>query len=177
MAVKLNLLPPDLKVSKGLNTVIKTVRSINVILVVMLVVTLVSSGAFFIVSSIKLKNLHTDITNLEKQVKAQETSEQQLVLIKDRLSKISGVRAYPNATSNVENLNSIITSAAGSAKIDSLNINSSKADLALTLLSNEDLKNLMKNLKDSKQFKLINLYSFDFNKTIGYMIKISLMDK
>ena len=177
MAVNLNLLPQDLRVSKGINNVIRLTRSINVILVVIFIVSIIGAGAFLIISSIRLNSIQSEITKLEQQVKAQETSEQQLVLLKDRISKISTARSYLNATKNIENINSVLTNTLSAVKIDSLSITPSKTDISLTLLSNEDLKTYLKNLKESGKFKSVDLYSFDYNKNIGYLVKVVLINK
>lgn len=177
MASSLNLLPQDLQVSKGLGKVLKVIKSIGVISVVMFSVFLVVIVALFVVSKVSLNGLQNSNDKLKAQVKAQETSEQQLVLLKDRLSKISSVRALPNATNNIQSISSVIGNVSTLSSIDSANVSLSKIDLSLNILSNEDLTIIMDNLRNSEKFNLVDLYSFDYSQGLGYSIKATLSKK
>ena len=171
----LNLLPQDLRVSKGVGGIVKVIKSLNVILAVLFLISALIVVALFVIGSLRLNSVLSEVDQLKSQVKAQETSEQQLVLIKDRLAKISYARGYANAKDSLQNASLLLNNMTGGVTVNSMNITSVKTDLSLTILSNDELSILMDNLKNSDKFKSIDVYSFEYNKNIGYQIKANLI--
>ncbi len=172
MPVNLNLLPQDFQISKSAGSAIKTMKALGVILIVVFIVFCLGLGAFFIYSKLSLNKLQTTVDGLKVQVKAQEKSEQQLILLKDRLSKIGSVRASSGALSNVNNMDSLISNMSSVSNIDEASININKMNLILSVNSNEDLVTFMDNLKKSTAFTSVSLASFNYNSK-GYSLDVN----
>jgi len=177
MPTKLNLLPSNLQVSKGLGSFLKASRSLGVILIVIFAIFSLGIGGFFVLSKITLGNLQTKVNQLTSQVKAQETSEQQLILLKDRLAKIASARNDPNAYKNITNVDSLFTNISPVSSMNQANISSSKIDISLVARSNEDLATFISNLKGTTLFNTVNLSSLSFSPKTGYALTVSLGNK
>lgn len=176
MQDNLNLLPQNLHVSKGMESVLKTTKALGVILIVIFVIFTIGAGAYFVYSKVTLGNLQTNVDQLKSQVKAQESSEQQLVLLKDRLSKISSLRSTPSAGKNVANLDTLFSNVSPASSANQIDISTQKIDITMIVRSNEDLTAFIQNLKNNKAFKSVNLASLGYTKNIGYSIIVSLVN-
>lgn len=177
MSVKLNLLPTDLQISKGLSSVLKTLKAVNVILLVAFMVFSLGLGAFFVLNTITLKNVEKNVSQLKTKVITLESSEQQLILLKDRLSKISSVKSIPSTLSNIKNINSFITNLSGNSSINQMDLGASKADLSMIIKSNEDLSMFLKNIESANLFKSVTLSSFGYSPAGGYNVGTSFVSK
>ncbi|MFA6446500.1 MAG: hypothetical protein WCW14_04620, partial [Candidatus Paceibacterota bacterium] len=157
MPENLNLLPQNLQISKGLGSILKTTKSLGVILIVVFIVFGLGTGAFFIYSKITLNNVQTNVEQLKSQVKAQEGSEQQLVLLKDRLAKIASLKSTPNATKNITNMDTLFKNMSPGSLANQLEITPTKIGVSMIIRSNEDLTTFIQNLKTNELFNIVNL--------------------
>ncbi len=177
MAVKLNLLPPELAVSKSLGTSLKTIRMVGVILLAVFIIFVIGLTAVFIISSITLKNLTGDVTTLKSQITAQQVSEQRLVLLKDRLRKISTARTAASALSNLTKIDPFLATLSSDTSVSELNVDPQKIDLTLNFRSNNDLTAFLNDVSDSGSFKNVVISSFGLNPVSGYLVGMSLTVK
>lgn len=173
MAVNLNLLPQDFQISKSTGSAIKAMKALGVILTVVFIIFCLGLGAFFIYSKLSLSKVQSSVDDLKIQVKALEKSEQQLILLKDRLGKIGIVRSSSGALSNINNMDSLKTNVSEISSIDEASINADKMNLTLTIKSNEDLGFFIENLKNTTAFSTVNLSSFTYSPK-GYSINVNL---
>jgi Tfp pilus assembly protein PilN len=177
MPVKLNLLPQGLLISKSLGKALKTIKALNVILSVAFLVFALGMGAYFVLSTITLNGVQNKVDKLKTQVIAQESSEQQLILLKDRIQKISTVKALPNTFKNVENINSLLTGLSGESSISQLDVGQAKVDLSMIIKSNNDLTSFLRSVENTNLFKTVILSSFGYSPVGGYTLGISFTGK
>ena len=175
MAIKINLLPPESTVSGPLGQVIKVTRMLNVIFLGGFIVFIFVLGGLFIFNSLKLQNLNTNIAQLKSQVSAQETSEQQVVLLKDRIGKIQLLQTLPNSMKNITNIDTFLNTVEGNSTLTELDVDSQKTDISMLFSNNNDLSNFLKSITSSKLFKSAVLSSFGFNPASGYLVSIHLI--
>lgn len=171
MAVNLNLLPQDFQISKSAGNAIKTMKALGVILIVVFIVFCIGLGAFFVYSKISLNKLQSNVDELKLQVKAQEKSEQQLILLKDRLGKISSVRSSAGALSNINSMDTVLANVSEASSVDEASINPNKMNLTLSIRSNDDLSTFIGNLKNSTAFTSVSLTSFGYSSK-GYLLDV-----
>lgn len=176
MAVNLNLLPPELAVSKSLGRVLKTLRALGVISIAVFLVFAVGLGIFFIISTISLGNLNSSISQHESQISAQESSEQQIIILKDRIAKISQAKSTPSALKTVTNFDTLLTNLSPDSTISQFNADSSKADISMGFKSNPDLTSFLQAVTTSKLFKSVILSSFGYGPNQGYSVGVTLTD-
>ena len=177
MPVNLNLLPPELAVSKALGSLLKTIRALGVIGIAAFLVFGVGIGAFFIISTINLNNINANIKSLETQITAQQKSEQQIILLKDRISKIASVQALPSSLKSLAVIQPFLAGLSANTSIGQMSLDSKGTTISISLASTADLSQLLGSFKASNTFSNVNLTSFSFNPNTGYLIEIRAINK
>jgi hypothetical protein len=173
MPENLNLLPQDLQVSKGTKNTLKTVKALGTIFIVLFALFCLGLGGYFIYSRITLTNIQANVDQLKKQVTAMEASEQQLVLLKDRLGKIISIKSTPNASKNVTHMDTLFAGMSQGFTPNQVSIAPSKMSMSLNILSNDDLSAFMRNVKTTELFNQIELTSFSYTMS-GYNLELNL---
>ena len=175
MTIKLNLLPTEYVVTGTLGKVLKITRSLGVISIAAFLIFAVGLGAFFVISSFQLRNISTEVQDLKSQISTKEQSEQQIVLLKDRIKKIKTVQGLPNSFKNLGNIDPVVSTLTGSASLTELSTDSTKVDMSINFKSNSELAAFLQNLNSVKVFKSILMTTFGFNPASGYLISIRLL--
>jgi len=177
MAVKLNLLPPELAIDKNLSSALKLTRSLGIIFLAVFILFIIGISAFFIYDSITLNGLTADVSSLTSQISAQNTSEQQIVLLKDRIKKINTIQSIPTSLPNLVVIDPFISNLSGNSQVNELNINPQKIDLTIGFKSNNDLTNFLNSLSSSKDLKTVTITSFGLTPASGYSVGINIQTK
>lgn len=177
MPVKLNLLPPELAVSKSLSGFLKTLRALGVIGIAGFLVFGIGLAAFFIVSTISLNGANANITKLTNQISAQQKSEQQIILVKDRVAKIASIQGLPSSLPNLAAIDPYLTSLQETGSINEMAIGPSSINLSINLKTYTDLSAFLESLQSSDTFGSVTLTSFSFNPTSGYSVEIEAVKK
>ena len=177
MAVNLNLLPPELSVSKSLGRLLKTMRALGVIGIAAFLVFGIGVGTFFIISTISLNGINANIKSLETQVSSQQGSEQQIILLEDRIAKIAAVQAVPNSLTSLTVMEPFLSVLPASASIGQMSVDSKGTSISLNLGSSSDLTQFLTSFRSSNVFSNIILTAFSFNPTTGYSVEIRAVDK
>lgn len=175
MAIKINLLPPESTISGPVAQMMKVARMLNVIFLGVFLVVGFGLGVFFVVSSLQLQDLNATNNKLKGQITAQETSEQQLVLLKDRLAKIQTVKNLPDTTKNMVKVDPFIRELVGNTSLTELEVDAQKTDLSVLFRTNSDLTNFLKSMSDNKVYKSSILSSFGYNPSSGYLVSVHLL--
>lgn len=175
MAVKMNLLPPEYAVSGGLARVLKTTRMLGVIALAIFVVFALGLAGFFVFSSFELRSLTAGNDGLKGQITALSSSEQQMILLRDRLKKIRTVQTTASSAKNLSSVDPIVAAISGNITLTELAVDPQKVDISVVIRSNSDLTTFLKNLKSSEAFKSVVLTSFGFNPVSGYLANIRLI--
>ncbi|HTK03505.1 MAG TPA: hypothetical protein VL401_01925 [Alphaproteobacteria bacterium] len=177
MAIKLNLLPTELSVSKGLTSTLKFSKMLGVILLGLFIVFVIGVSAFFIISTFTLKNLTNEVAGLENQIKTQEVSEQQLVLLKDRLKKITLAKNQASSLPNLIAFEPFLSPLSADASVNELTVDTQKISASVNFKSNSELAAFIQNLSSSKVFKSVVVASLGFNPITGYLLSLSITVK
>jgi hypothetical protein len=177
MAVKFNLLPPELSVSKGLSKTLKIAKALNVIGVAAFLIFGVGLGVFFIISYFSLKSINSANDALRNQVAMQQASEQKIILLKDRIKKIMTVQKLSNALPGLATVEPLLANLSSSTSISQMKIDSTAIDLSLNLKNNTDLSAFLSVINNSKIFKAITISTFSFSPTTGYLIDVNMVKK
>jgi len=177
MPVKLNLLPPELSVSKSLGDLLKTVRILGVIGIAAFLVFAMGVLGFFVFNTISLSGLNANVAKLKSQVSAQEKSEQQVVLLKDRLSKIASIQKMPNSIPNLVASEPFLTGLSEDVTISQITIDSKSVDLSANIQTNSELSSFLQFFKSPGSFQNVNLMSFGFSPKSGYSVEINAVTK
>ena len=177
MPVNLNLLPPEHAVSKSLSGFLKTVRALGVIGIAAFLVFGMGIGAIFAFSTVSLNGINTNITKLKGQVSALQKSEQQIILVKDRIKKIASIQKLPNSIPNLTLVAPTLVSIDSSGSVDQMTIDPGAIGMSANFGTNAGVTSFIESLQSSKDFKSIDLVSFNFNPTTGYAVEIKAVSK
>ena len=177
MAITLNLLPPEEAVGKNLSKVLKSIRAIGVIAIAGFIIFVVGVSGFFVFSYLTLKNSQTIVADLESQIKTREVSEQQIVLLKDRIQKIASAQKSPSSMKNLGSVEPYIKSMSGESQITEMGADSKKVTITVNFKSNSELSSFLKNMTGSTVFKTVALSSFAFNPATGYALGVDIQSK
>ena len=174
MATKINLLPPGFGVTGNLGKILKAVRMVGVIGLAFFLVFGLGISIYFIVSTITFNALKSETNSLKEQVKTLQTTEQQIVLLKDRVGKINMALGLPEAIKNLDAIEPFISNLSSSASLNQLEIDAQKIDLSFQFRSTADTSAFIKSLSDMKDFRSVVLTSFGYDSTNGYTVGISI---
>lgn len=177
MAIKINLLPSEKRVGRELQGILRITRMLGVIALGAFIVFGLGIAAFFVFTSIQLNGLNSTNSTLESQITGLETSETQIVLLKDRIGKIKTVQRVPSAIASLNNIIPVITPLSVEASVNELDVSPTKISASVNFRSNSDLSNFLKGLSTSTSFKTITLSSFAFNPASGYLVGVDIVDK
>jgi hypothetical protein len=177
MPVKLNLLPPELSVSKSLGTILKTFRILGVIGIAAFLIFSVGTLIIFVINTINLNGLNANVAKLKSQVSTQEKSEQQVVLLKDRLAKITTVQKMPSAIPNLVSIEPFLTGLSGDVSVSQIIIDPKSVDLAANIKTISGLTSFLQFFKTPGAFKSVNLASFGFSSKSGYSVEVNAVTK
>ncbi len=175
MAIKINLLPPEATISGPIAQLMKLARMLNVIFLGIFLVVGFGLGVFFVISSLQFQDLNAANTKLKGQITAQESSEQQLVLLKDRLAKIQTVKNLPDSTKNMIKIDPFISELVGNSSLTELEVDTQKTDVSILFRNNEDLTNFLRSISENKVYKSSILSSFGYNPSSGYLVTVHLL--
>jgi hypothetical protein len=135
-------------------------------------------GGFFVINNISLNSLNQNVSQLENQISAQETSEQQIVVLKDRVTKIEQAKSSPSALKTITDVNSVLANLSAGTSVSQFNANPTKADLSMSFTTNADLESFIQSFSGSSlPFGSAVLTSFGYSPSSGYQVGVSLTEK
>lgn len=176
MAIKLNLLPPEYSTTKGLGSILKATRALGIISIGVFIAFTIGVSAFYLISNITLNGLNSDIDSLKGQIGSLEKSEQQIILLKDRLAKVKTVLGVASASDVVTGVDPYVSNIPGGT-LDELGVDATSANFSITFTSNKDLANFLTKLSTSTNFKNITMTSFTYGPSSGYKVDFKASKK
>ncbi|HJY98867.1 MAG TPA: hypothetical protein VJ227_04080 [Patescibacteria group bacterium] len=177
MAIKINLLPTELKLSKGTAQALKVTRMLGVIALAVFLVFGFLLGGFFVISSVELKNVNEANDSLKSQIRALQTSEAQMVVLKDRIAKIRAIEKLPSALDNFNNFEPILSDLPGTTEVSGLEIDSTEVETTMIFKTNADIKSFVERLTGTETFKSVDFDSFSFNPATGYTVSMTIVSQ
>lgn len=172
MALKINLLPSEKRVSGNLGKFLAMTRMLGVIGIAVFLVFSLGVGAFFILSSTQLNNLNSENDSLKSQLVQLSTTEAQMVVLKDRVAKIKTIQSTPTAFKNMTDFLSLTNSFSNSS-LNELDVDPTSVVAIINFKLNSDLSAFIQGISSSTLFKSVSLDSFSFNPGTGYLANLS----
>jgi len=167
----INLLPVELKPNSSVVKAAKKIGKINLILgsfLILFILTLLGTLFFY---SEAIKGSREEQKSLEEGILALSATEQRLVLIKDRISKISEVFSKGSTFEETKTVRAILGLLPENLTIDSITFDREvlKVDVAAENLTQagEYIKRVVEG-----DFGRVNLISFGFDPLSGYKISL-----
>jgi len=170
---EINLLPPELKPNSRVVAFAGTLKKISLLLSIILLLAIVLSLGTYLLFQQRLNTALSNQEKLKVQIKALENTEQRLVLIKDRLTKISTITHQARANEEVTKLDEISKLFPENTHVKTVLLEEDKVNLAV---SSDDLTIITQYLASvisSGKFEKINLISLEFHPDTGYLVELS----
>lgn len=177
MALKINLLPDNFAVKGTLARSLALVKQLTIVLLAVFILIVVGISGYFFVSSFELGRITVNIESLKSQIMEQETVETQMVLLKDRISKIKIAQKSVSSQQSLTQVDSLFSSIPQGVTLGQLSVDSTKSEASISFDSSLTLTDFFKTITSSTNFSSIILTSFGFNPATGYLASFRLVGK
>ncbi|KKS77642.1 MAG: hypothetical protein UV74_C0013G0169 [Candidatus Woesebacteria bacterium GW2011_GWB1_43_14] len=174
MPRKIDLLPSELRADTKVVGYARNLRLVAMIVVV---------GSFFIflggvlalyLRSRTLSELETERKALENEVTNLEATEQQLVLVRDRIQKIKEVLDSRNNEELITNQAQLVNSFSEGLKFESAEIDPENSQLGVIAVSSREMSNLFDKLSSNRVFQAIVVEELGFSPVLGYQFYLNM---
>ena len=172
----INLLPTELRPKGQILKASKILKKISLVALLVFIVfgVLVFGSLMFLSSSVKTSQ--ADQNELKARVRALEQTEQGLVLVKDRLKKITKVTSLPNALDETRILGDVASVFEEGIVFKKAHAVADKINIVVVLNSSSDLAKFITSLVNSQKYKTIKIIKLDFSAARGYEVEFSLKE-
>jgi hypothetical protein len=173
----INLLPADISPKGPVVKISNLIKNLAVISFVLFLLTALGMLAVFVLNSVQIRSLNESSEELKTSIKSLETTEQGLVLVKDRLSKAKLVLADESGGDEVEGLGTVTSGLPESVALTEAVISKNVLDTTFIATDSQGLTALMARIISQEAFSKVDLVSFSFNPNTGYIPSFSMKVK
>jgi len=173
----INLLPKDLLPSAGLIKTAKLLKNLLTLGFGIFTIALVGLVAFFTLNSISLRSSSARQEELKTSIKALEQTEQGLVLVKDRLAKVKEVLGKDSGAEEIDNLAKVSSLTTAGVDLTEAVVFKDELDTTFNVSDASLLTSFMAQIIATGTYKRIDLNSFSFNPSVGYLISLAFVTK
>lgn len=172
-----NLLPdylaPKGKYVKAAN-LIKRITLIGTVVLVIGIVAMLS--AFYLISG-QLKSSLAREEELKAVIKSLEDTERKIVLIRDRIGKVEGILAAPNASQQLTGFDEIVAYMPSEVGLVGANLTEVDTTTSLTAANSSSISEFFSRLVTSSSFRQIDLTNFNFRQDQGFTMDLTFKSK
>jgi hypothetical protein len=171
MEKRINLIPSDMAVPPKTVKLTKMLNKAAVMGEILLVVLFVTLTSIFVFFFLEQKKVSERIEISKQKISELETSEQRLILAKDRLEKIARIQATPSIQDDIKNfseISNVVLNASGSALVEA-SIQNTKTELSVKSETADSLATFLEPVTKLKNFKSIILTSLGFGPASGFV--------
>lgn len=170
-----NLLPKELRPKKYIVKISKVLTNVSLIALLVFIISAITVTSVYFVISNRLNSSQEKHEELITQIRALEETEQKIVLIKDRLEKISEMKSIVSASERVDILEDILNISDGIATVEGSTLTDNKANVLVSVDGSLNLTKFLSGLLISGGFKKIEMISFSFNNKVGYAMEFGFV--
>lgn len=175
--MKIDLLPEDLAPKKSIVKLISILNKLNYALIALFLVGVLTFLSIIIINSFELRNLNTQQDALIKRVKEFEKTEQQVILAKDRMSKINEIWKEAKMGYSIDGLVKLISNLPEGTTLKDTEISALKNKITMESSSSSSVAKLMSLLVSSNIYESLILKNFTYNPSYGYRISYEAQTK
>lgn len=166
----INLLPADVRPKESVVKTSRIVKKLIIVVFSLFILSISVFGATYYRNLRKLKTTAGRISDLKTSISALEQTEQKLVLVKDRLSKISDVLSMPSVVGEIEILKDINDLSNSKIVIDTASLSVDNVMFTINVSDSETLVNLFSDLSNKKNYDSVEITSINYNAETGFNI-------
>lgn len=167
----INLLPQQKKSAGGMkvSSSLRTALRFGILFLCLAVFVYAGIYLYFFVSTRLVSNTRT---NLESQIQSLESTEQKMVLLRDRIEKTGKILATENADTSSSNLISLSTSMPEGVEIQDIKMNTDGFDISVKVDKSELISEFLKLLTSSSEYQKIEMVSMGFSSKDRYFLQV-----
>lgn len=174
--VTINLLPKDLTPKESLVKLANTLKRASIIGFIALIVLALALLGGFAVLSRQLTTSSDDQSSLKSKIVALETTEQRLVLVKDRLERIDHVFAIDTASDEIEQLDKLTDLLPEGVTLLEVTLSPASSMVNISATSSKTLSQFLAILLGSNIYTKVTLNSLSFNYLSGYSVSLTFIN-
>lgn len=169
---EINLLPQELKPDRRVMGLANNLKKISFLGAFIFLLAVTLALATYLLFQQRTTSSLANQEKLKNQIEAMEETEQRLVLVKDRLTKISSIRQKGDSNDEVVKLVDVSSLFPEGVKMSLVEL---APDNAVIAVSSENLSQITSYLAaviSNGNFERINLVSLEFNPDTGYSVAL-----
>lgn len=174
---KINLLPDSVRIKPSTVRTAELFKKLYIIIFVILFITIATSVGLFYMYHVRLNEADDRQATIKRQIKALEETEQRLILVKDRLSKVEQISKTKNAEKELEGFNYLIDNKGVPVSMEQMNADNQELNIKFKSNSSVDILDFLNLVKDSEEFKVLTVQSMQFTPKGGFETEILFQKK
>jgi Tfp pilus assembly protein PilN len=174
MPKKINLLTPELAVSKDIARAAKIIKRLSLVGVVLTMFVGVLGILVVVYYTNKLRSIQSQNESLQASINSLESEEEGLILVKDRVQKIQTLLNSREREKTFLKQKTIVGSIPQGMQFKSLKLEAGQSDVELLASSSIGLEELLTSLAEESDFSELTLSSVSFNPYRGYTLSLSV---
>lgn len=171
----INLLPQELKPNKSVLIIAKKFKKIAIIFSSFLILVFLTVVGIQYYYTRKIQESYVRQAELESQIKSMESTEQQLVLMKDRIEKIISIVTSGTIMEEVDTVDKVSSLIPEGMLVKNISIDKDLVQVTVVVGSLETASKYLNSVTSMTGLKYVNLVSFDYNPVVGYTIDLSFI--
>ena len=173
----INLLPTNLLPNPSVLKLAELLKSLVTVFLALFVVVAAGISGYFLINSFTLDASLKSQDILKKSIQSMEQTEQSLLLVKDRLAKLKEIYANPSVKPDILALSKMLTVLPADASLTEADMGNNSLDTTFTVNNSLSLTQLMAVLIVQNTYPRVDLLSFSFNPTSGYVVSLNFINK
>jgi Tfp pilus assembly protein PilN len=171
----INLLPVTTKNQNGTTRIASAAKKIGIIasVVIFLIVLVVAGiyGFFYVNGTVTTSS----ITTVEDQIKAQEVTEQKIVLLRDRVAKASNIINNQTSDNNINAFNDILSHVPEGVSLQEVKVLPAEMTVIIEADQSRQITEFIRILTESGKYAQIETTSMDFSSKDRYHTSFRLV--
>jgi hypothetical protein len=170
---EINFLPQDQIQNKQVSAISGKLKVLAALLGFVCLVGAIVGTIFVFYRNSSVTKLEAQEKNLKEQILAQEATEQTLVFVRDRLTKIKELQAKNASTADFLAQKNVFLTFAPGVELKQLDVTDSQSDFAVTVQDSATLGDVLQKMK-TKEFATGVIDTISYNASLGYQVKFKL---
>lgn len=173
----INLLPTEFAPSARFARLANLIRTLVFVGLSIFILSTAAMVVLFLFDSISVGQSRARQEATKGVIKSLETTEQRFVLIQDRLSKAKTIMSEAGVGDALSKLKDLLPIISGGASLSGAEITPDKTKFSVTAANSSDLANFLATLVSGNYYKKVDLTSFSFSPSGGYLVSLEALIK
>lgn len=175
MAVTLNLLPTDFQTSGKILVAASNIKKILVVSLVILIVAGVAAGGYLLTLNNQKGQLEESNSQLVSRVQSLKQVEENLVILKDRATKIAAIRAQTPIDKSYNSLSFVDPLIPEGIGIINIDIGEDRLSVSFTSDNSQAVTQLLANVESSSNFRVVSMDTLAFTGEGEYSLDLEFV--